>query len=107
MPFIKKNARPAEPDLRRREKEALRISPVRRIERVAAAGRVCAITFEDGPCRLPALPDRFRGKPLTLVLAEMLERYGAKAPPPGTGPPGITSPTSAGTAREARSAARS
>lgn len=78
MPFIKKNVRPAEPDLRRREKEALRISPVRRIERVAAAGRVCAITFEDGPCRLPALPDRFRGKPLTLVLAEMLERYGAK-----------------------------
>ena len=78
MPFIKKNVRPAEPDFRRREKEALRISPVRRIERVAAAGRVCAITFEDGPCRLPALPDRFRGKPLTLVLAEMLERYGAK-----------------------------
>ena len=42
------------------------------------AGRVCAIAFMDGPCMLPAMPDRFRGKPLTLVLAETLERYGAK-----------------------------
>lgn len=54
------------------------LSPVRRIERVAAEERICAMTFDDGPCRLPASPDHFRGKPLTLVLAETLERYGAR-----------------------------
>ena len=53
------------------------LSPVRRIERVALKERVCAMTFDDGPCRLPASPDQFGGKPLTLVLAETLERYGA------------------------------
>lgn len=36
------------------------------------------MTFEGGPCRLPASPDLFRGKPLTQVLAETLERYGAR-----------------------------
>ena len=56
------------------------LSPVRRIERVATEERICAMTFDDGPCRLPANPDHFRGKPLTLVLAETLERYGAKGP---------------------------
>lgn len=75
MPFVKK---PRRPDRSRKKKEPVWISPVRRIERVAAAGRVCAIAFMDGPCMLPAMPDRFRGKPLTLVLAETLERYGAK-----------------------------
>ena len=54
------------------------LSPVRRIERVAAKERICAMTFDDGPCALPAAPDRFRGKALTLVLAETLERFGAK-----------------------------
>ena len=54
------------------------LSPVRRIERVATTQRLVAMTFDDGPCRLPANPDRFGGKPLTLVLAETLERYGAK-----------------------------
>lgn len=53
------------------------LSPVRRVERVALDERVCAMTFDDGPCRLPANPDGFAGKPLTLVLAETLERYGA------------------------------
>jgi len=53
------------------------LSPVRRIEQVALKERVCAMTFDDGPCRLPANPDEFGGKPLTLVLAETLERYGA------------------------------
>ena len=75
MPFVKK---PPRPDRSRKKKEPVWISPVRRVERVAAAGRVCAIAFMDGPCMLPAMPDRFRGKPLTLVLAETLERYGAK-----------------------------
>lgn len=54
------------------------LSPVRRIERVATHERICAMTFDDGPCRLPANPDHFGGKPLTLVLAETLEQYGAK-----------------------------
>lgn len=53
------------------------LSPVRRIERVATKERVCAMTFDDGPCRLPANPDEFGGKPLTLVLAETLERFRA------------------------------
>lgn len=54
------------------------LSPVRRIEQVALKERVCAMTFDDGPCRLPASPDEFGGKPLTLVLAETLERHGAR-----------------------------
>lgn len=58
--------------------EAVFLSPVRRIDRLATEERICAITFDDGPCRLPANPDRFRGKALTLVLAETLERYGAR-----------------------------
>lgn len=61
-----------------RERTPVYLSPVRRIEKVALAERVCALTFDDGPCRLPANPDGFDGKPLTLVLAETLEKYGAK-----------------------------
>lgn len=61
-----------------RERTPVYLSPVRRIEQVATGERVCAMTFDDGPCRLPANPDHFQGKPLTLALAETLERYGAK-----------------------------
>ena len=61
-----------------RERTPVYLSPVRRIEQVAARERICAMTFDDGPCALPAAPDRFRGKALTLVLAETLERFGAK-----------------------------
>lgn len=79
MPFVRKTAVSAgEAGQRRREKTAVWLSPVRRIERVAVKERLCAMTFDDGPCGLPASPDRFRGKPLTLVLAELLERYGAR-----------------------------
>ena len=60
-----------------RENTPVYLSPVRRIERVALGERICAMTFDDGPCRLPADPDEFGGKPLTLVLAETLEKYGA------------------------------
>lgn len=61
-----------------RERTPVYISPVRRIEKVATGKRLCAMTFDDGPCNLPANPDDFGGKPLTLVLAETLERHGAK-----------------------------
>ena len=60
-----------------RERTPVYLSPVRRIERVALGERICAMTFDDGPCRLPANPDEFGEKPLTLVLAETLEKYGA------------------------------
>ena len=60
-----------------RERTPVYLSPVRRIEQVALGERICAMTFDDGPCRLPANPDEFGGKPLTLVLAEILEKYGA------------------------------
>lgn len=61
-----------------RERTPVYLSPVRRIERVATRERICAMTFDDGPCALPPSPDHFRGKALTLVLAETLERYEAK-----------------------------
>ena len=77
MPFVKRTA-DFRKNRRREKKEPVWLSPVRRIERVAVKERVCAMTFDDGPCRLPAEPDHFRGKPLTLVLAAILERYGAK-----------------------------
>lgn len=61
-----------------RERTPVYLSPVRRIERVALGERVCAMTFDDGPCRLPSNPDNHGGKPLSLVLAETLEQYGAR-----------------------------
>lgn len=60
-----------------RARTPIYLSPVRRIERVATNMRVCAMTFDDGPCRLPANPTK-TGKPLTLDLVETLERFGAK-----------------------------
>ena len=53
------------------------LSSVRRIERVATDEKICAMTFDDGPFGLPANPDK-ESKPLTLLLAETLEKYGAK-----------------------------
>lgn len=52
------------------------LSPVRRIERVALNERVVAMTFDDGPCALPAIPDS-DGRALTLRLVETLEKFGA------------------------------
>ncbi|MEA4920757.1 MAG: polysaccharide deacetylase family protein [Clostridiaceae bacterium] len=54
------------------------LSPVRRIERIKTNERVCAMTFDDGPMNLSPSPDNYNGKPLTLVLLETLEHYGAK-----------------------------
>lgn len=69
---------PTRPSKRRRKQPPIYLSPVRRIEKVALEERVCAIVLEGGPCPTSAQPDQFRGKPLTLVLAELLERYGAR-----------------------------
>ena len=52
------------------------LSPVRRIERVRLPERICAMTFDDGPSRLPANPGGDR--PLTLLLAETLESFHAR-----------------------------
>ncbi len=49
----------------------------RRIERVAAGRRVCAMTFDDGPMDLPASPDLFGGRAMTDVLLDTLSEYGA------------------------------
>lgn len=52
------------------------LSPVYRIERVRTDKRVCAMTFDDGPCRLPAQPGG--ACPLTEQLAQTLEKFGAR-----------------------------
>ncbi len=53
------------------------LSPVRRIERVALGERVCAMTFDDGPCQLP--PSHGSGeRSLTLTLLEILEAHNAR-----------------------------
>lgn len=77
MPFVKKTVLSVKRPPKKVKKEPVYLSPVRRIDRLAVSARICAMAFHDGPCRMPAFPDHFRGKPLTLVLAETLERYGA------------------------------
>lgn len=52
------------------------MSSVRRIEQVKTKERVCAMTFDDGPFNLPPSNSK-TDKPLTLVLAETLEKYKA------------------------------
>ncbi len=60
------------------KKTPVYLSPVRRLERIRTRERVCAMTFDDGPMNLPPNPDNHGGKPLTLVLAEILEKHGGK-----------------------------
>ena len=56
--------------------EPVYLSPVRRIGHVATKQRVCAMTFDDGPCMLP--PSGHPGSdPLTLELIRTLEAYNA------------------------------
>ena len=58
------------------------VSPVRRIERVYPLSdeRVCAMTFDDGPCILPPSPDiTGGGNSLTKHLADTLLSFGASA----------------------------
>ena len=53
------------------------LSPVRRTERVALKELVVAMTFDDGPCALPANPSESKDA-LTAQLIRTLEKYGAK-----------------------------
>ncbi|MBE6687869.1 MAG: hypothetical protein E7588_01170 [Ruminococcaceae bacterium] len=54
------------------------ISFSRRINYVKTDKRICAMTFDDGPMLLPASPDSFSGKPLTEILLDTLDKFGAK-----------------------------
>jgi len=70
---------------RKAKKKALEgrwISPVRRIERVhpIKGERLCAMTFDDGPCRISPFPETDgEGTELTKYLADQLLSYGARA----------------------------
>lgn len=55
-----------------------RLSYTRRIERVKTSRRICAMTFDDGPMDLPAVPDRFGGRALTDVILDTLAEFDAK-----------------------------
>lgn len=64
-------------DAQRRAAAVVYLSPVRRIERVKTTQRICAMTFDDGPCLLPPQPGSGTIG-LTEHLAQVLERHGAK-----------------------------
>ncbi len=55
-----------------------RLSYTRRIERVKTSRRICAMTFDDGPMDMPAVPDRFGGRALTDVILDILAEFDAK-----------------------------
>lgn len=54
------------------------LNVTRRIERVKLAERICAMTFDDGPCLLPANPDHFGDRALTDVILDIMKEYGAR-----------------------------
>ena len=54
------------------------VSYTRRIEQVKTTKRICAMTFDDGPMDLPAVPDRFEGKALTDILLDILAEFGSE-----------------------------
>ncbi len=58
--------------------KAAYISPVRRIDEVALAERVVAMTFDDGPSALPTVPDNYCGRALTTVILDHLKKFGAR-----------------------------
>ena len=57
---------------------APRLSYTRRIEQVRTNRRICAMTFDDGPMDMPAVPDRFDGRALTDVILDTLAEFDAK-----------------------------
>ncbi len=72
------------------------ISYTRRIERIRTDRRICAMTFDDGPFDLPAVPDRFGGESLTDVLLDTLAEFGAKGTFDVVGDTGENYPDEAG-----------
>ena len=55
------------------------ISPCRRIERVSPPReRMCAMTFDDGPCEMPPNPGVPGGSGLTAHLLGVLKKYGVR-----------------------------
>jgi len=63
----------------RNERRGLILTPSRRIERVAPTGeRIVAMTFDDGPTRLPSAPDVTSGIGLTEHLLSELKQFGAR-----------------------------
>lgn len=55
------------------------VSAVRRIDRVATDEKICAMTFDDGPCALPPNPNPKETATLTEALLSALTAYGATA----------------------------
>ena len=55
-----------------------RLSWSRRISQIKTERRICAMTFDDGPMDLPAVPDRFEGRAVTDLLLDVLAEFGAK-----------------------------
>lgn len=55
------------------------VSAVRRIDRVAVREKVCAMTFDDGPCALPPEPNTEKHSSLTEAILSALKAYGATA----------------------------
>ncbi len=55
-----------------------RLSWSRRISQIKTKSRICAMTFDDGPMDLPAVPDRFHGRAVTDLILDVLAEYDAK-----------------------------
>ena len=77
------------------------VSYTRRIERVKTTQRMVAMTFDDGPMDLPAVPDKFSGRSLTDVLLDTLKEYDAKGTFDVIGDTGENYPDKAGRSGQA------
>ena len=73
---LMKTARAAKHIVANKTAKPVFVSPVRRVGHVATTQRLCAMTFDDGPCLLPPSehPD---GDALTLELVRSLEKFNA------------------------------
>ena len=87
MSFFSKDAKQA-PKAKRAPKRTVKkplsvfLSPVRRIERVAARERICAMTFDDGPCAFPRKWSGTAGRaqgPSSKVMAQMRSRAATRS----------------------------
>lgn len=77
------------------------VSYTRRIECVKTSQRVVAMTFDDGPMDLPAVPDKFSGRSLTDILLDTLQEYDAKGTFDVIGDTGENYPDTAGRSGQA------